>query len=109
MNALRHRIAAEKPPVMRLLRQTRFFSAEEIHVAEELINIHWLENKAQEEHGRFVMIETSSQEKYQATRTFYLKTRDQEYARIADFHHPGDDRMIYVKYLGQNGSMKPNG
>lgn len=44
-----------------------------------------------------------------AIQAFYLTPPYQEYARIADFHQPGDDRMIYVKYLGQNGSMKPNG
>ncbi len=111
MSALRPMIAAEKPPVMSPLRQTRFFRTEEMPVAEELIDIYWLENKAQEEHGRLVMIETSSQEKCQATRAFYLKTQYQEGARIriADLHQPGDDRMIYVKYLGQNGRMKPNG
>lgn len=167
MSAIRPMIAADKPPVMSLLRQTRFFTEEEVHVAEELIDIYlnddrqtdyrlvvieheqtvvgylcygpapltrgtfdlywiavspdfqghglgkqllsWLENKVQEEHGRLVMIETSSQEKYHATRAFYLKTRYQECARIADYYQPGDDRMIYVKYLGQNGSMKPNG
>ena len=109
MSAMRPMIAADKPPVMSLLRQTRFFTEEEVHVAEELIDIYWLENKVQEEHGRLVLIETSSQERYQATRAFYQKTRYQDCARIADFYQPGDDRMIYVKYLGQNGNMKPNG
>ncbi|NLP09984.1 GNAT family N-acetyltransferase [bacterium] len=166
MSAIRPMLAADKPQVMTLLRQTPC-TEEEIAVAEEQMDIYlnddrrtdyrlividheqtvagylcygptpltrgtydlygiavspdfqghglgkrllgWLENKVQEEHGRLVRIETSSQEKYKAIRAFYLKARYQECARLVDFYQPGDDRIFYVKYLEQNGSMKPNG
>jgi ribosomal protein S18 acetylase RimI-like enzyme len=71
--------------------------------------VKWLENKLEEKHGRLILIETSSQEKYQATRQFYLNMHYQECVRIADFYKPGDDRIIYVKYLEQTGSLKHNG
>jgi ribosomal protein S18 acetylase RimI-like enzyme len=70
--------------------------------------VKWLENKLEEKHGRVIIIETSSQEKYKATRQFYLNMHYQECVRIADFYKPGDDRIIYAKYLEQTGSLKHN-
>lgn len=61
--------------------------------------VKWLENKIKEESGRLIIIETSSQPKYEPTRQFYLKLGYSEVARIADFYKQGDDRMIYVKYF----------
>jgi ribosomal protein S18 acetylase RimI-like enzyme len=45
------------------------------------------------------MIETSSQPKYLPTRKFYEKLGYREMARIPDFYRPGDDRVIFGKYL----------
>lgn len=59
----------------------------------------WLEKKIEAEQGRMIIIETSSQPKYQPTRQFYLRSYCQEVARIPDFYKPGDDRVIYVKRL----------
>ncbi len=61
--------------------------------------VHWLENRVKEEKGRLIIIETSSQPKYEPTRQFYLRLDYQEVARIAGFYKPGDDRVIYAKYF----------
>jgi len=63
--------------------------------------MNWLENHLEENNGRLLIIETSSQIKYASTRSFYLKQLYRENVRIADFYQPGDDRIIYVKYFGQ--------
>lgn len=59
--------------------------------------VNWLESKVEEEKGRMIIIETSSQVKYEPTRQFYLRLGYQEVARIPDFYKPGDDRVIYTK------------
>lgn len=61
--------------------------------------VHWLEEKVKEANGRLIVIETSSQPKYEPTRQFYLRLAYKEVARIADFYKPGDDRVIYVKHF----------
>ena len=63
--------------------------------------MNWLENHLEENNGRLLIIETSSQVKYESTRSFYLKQHYRESVRIADFYKPGDDRIIYVKYFSQ--------
>jgi len=63
----------------------------------------WLEDKVEEEHGRMIIIETSSQPKYESTRQFYLRSGCQEVARIPDFYKSGDDRVIYVKRFDKKG------
>ncbi len=57
----------------------------------------WLEDRVRERDGRMVLIETSSQPKYEPTRRFYLKLDYREVARVPDFYRPGDDRIIYAK------------
>lgn len=49
--------------------------------------------------GRLIIIETSSQKKYESTQAFYLRSGYQLAAQIKDFYQPGDDRMIYIKYI----------
>jgi GNAT superfamily N-acetyltransferase len=49
--------------------------------------------------GRLVIIETSSQPKYEPTRQFYLRNGYDLEARVRDFYKPGDDRLIFVKTL----------
>jgi ribosomal protein S18 acetylase RimI-like enzyme len=49
--------------------------------------------------GRLIIIETSSQDKYKATQAFYLHNGYHPAAQIKDFYKPGDDRMIYTKYI----------
>ena len=59
----------------------------------------WLEEKVREEGGRMILIETSSQSKYQTTRQFYLHMGYKEVSRIPHFYRPGDDRITYAKYF----------
>lgn len=63
--------------------------------------VRYLENEVKKKGGRLVMIETSSQPKYLPTRKFYEKLGYREMARIPDFYRPGDDRVIFGKYLGE--------
>lgn len=64
---------------------------------QQLVN--WLEDEVKRNNGRLVLIETSSQPKYQPTRKFYEKLGYTEVARIRDFYRPGDDRVIFGKYF----------
>lgn len=50
--------------------------------------------------GRRIYIETSSTEKYEPTRAFYLKCGYQIEAVLQDFYHPGDAKVIFVKAVG---------
>lgn len=59
----------------------------------------WLEDEVRRRNGRVVIIETSSQPKYQGTRRFYLDLGYKEVARVPDFYRAGDDRVIYAKYF----------
>jgi len=59
----------------------------------------WLEEEVRKRKGRLIVIETSSQPKYEPTRKFYEKLGYTEVARIPDFYHPGDDRVIFGKYF----------
>lgn len=63
--------------------------------------VRYLENEVKKKGGRLVIIETSSQPKYLPTRKFYEKLGYREMARIPDFYRPGDDRVIFGKYLGE--------
>lgn len=51
--------------------------------------------------ARLIIIETSSTERYRLTQQFYLKNDYTISARIKDFYRPGDDRLIFTKYLTQ--------
>lgn len=66
--------------------------------------IQWLEKAVQEKKGRLIVIETSSRDKYATTRNFYRRLGYLENARIRDFYCPGDDLLIYCKYLKPEGA-----
>ena len=66
--------------------------------------IQWLEKTVQEKKGRLILIETSSKDKYAPTRHFYQRLGYVENARIRDFYRPGDDLLIYGKYLKPEGA-----
>jgi len=68
--------------------------------------VRWLEKKVKDAAGRMILIETSSQPKYESTRRFYLGLDYQEVSRIPDFYKPGDDRITYVKYFGSKESTE---
>ncbi len=49
--------------------------------------------------GRLVIAETSSLPRYGPTREFYRRRGYSEVAKIADYYRPGDDLVVYGKYL----------
>lgn len=49
--------------------------------------------------GRLVVAETSTLEKYEPTRRFYLQCGYRDEARIEDFYKPGDGKVFFVKRL----------
>lgn len=57
------------------------------------------ERLIRERGGRLVVLETSSVERYHATRQFYLRNGYREAARIPDFYAPNDDKVVYTKCL----------
>ena len=62
--------------------------------------VRWLEAEVAKRRGRMIIIETSSQPKYEPTRGFYLGLGYKEVARVPDYYRPGDDRIIYTKHFG---------
>lgn len=61
--------------------------------------LRWLESQVESWGGRLILIETSSQPKYERTRQFYLSLNYKEVSRIPDFYKPGDDKITYAKYF----------
>lgn len=61
--------------------------------------LNWVEKTAIDRRTRLILIETSSNAKYASTRRFYERRGYNETARVRDFYRPGDDRIIYCKYL----------
>ena len=49
--------------------------------------------------GKLLVVETSSQPKYEPTRQFYLRHQYNEAARIKDYYAQNDDLVIYSKYF----------
>jgi ribosomal protein S18 acetylase RimI-like enzyme len=49
--------------------------------------------------GRMLLIETSSQESYNATIRFYKKAGYKLMARIKNFYRIGDDKLVFSKEL----------
>jgi ribosomal protein S18 acetylase RimI-like enzyme len=57
------------------------------------------EDKIREAQGRLIIIETSSQPKYEKTRRFYLSHGYEVIGRVSDFYAPDDDKLILQKRL----------
>lgn len=51
--------------------------------------------------GRLLIAETSSRAEYLPTREFYVRRGYRELARIGGYYRPGDDLVVYGKYLTQ--------
>jgi ribosomal protein S18 acetylase RimI-like enzyme len=68
--------------------------------------VKWMEKQVLSRAGRLVVIETSSQAGYGATRDFYRRRGYRLVSRIADFYKPGDDRLSYAKYFPPGGSSR---
>lgn len=61
--------------------------------------IRYVEEEVRRRGGRILVVETSGTPAYSPTRSFYLSSGFREEGHIRDFYHPGDDLVIYVKYL----------
>ncbi|MBN2382881.1 GNAT family N-acetyltransferase [bacterium] len=61
--------------------------------------LHFVERSLINMGARLLIIETSSQPKYDPTVQFYLNNSYELAARIKDFYRPGDDRLILTKYF----------
>ncbi len=59
----------------------------------------FVENEVASKKGRLIIIETSSQHKYEPTRNFYSRNHYVIEAKIKDFYSENDDRLIYIKRL----------
>jgi ribosomal protein S18 acetylase RimI-like enzyme len=59
----------------------------------------WAEAEVARRRGRLVLIETSSQEVYRSTVRFYERCGYTLVARIGDYYRPGDDKLVFGKYL----------
>lgn len=49
--------------------------------------------------ARLVVAETAGRDEYGPTRAFYERRGYHARSRIPDFYAPGDDQVVYVKYL----------
>jgi ribosomal protein S18 acetylase RimI-like enzyme len=49
--------------------------------------------------GTLIVVETSSQPKYDPTRKFYLRNQYVQAAQIKDYYAPGDNLVIYTKHF----------
>jgi ribosomal protein S18 acetylase RimI-like enzyme len=58
-----------------------------------------IEDEIRKRRGRLILIETSSKESYDATRTFYEKKGYRVMGKIERFYSETDDKIIYGKYL----------
>ena len=56
--------------------------------------------------GRRLYAETSSQESYAPTRSFYEKNGFKRLALIEDFYAPGDGKVIYGKEIAKKTNLK---
>lgn len=57
------------------------------------------EEKVKAEGARLIIAETSSQDKYQATRLYYERNNFTMAAHIRDYYAAGDDLVIYSKHI----------
>ena len=57
--------------------------------------------------GRMILIETSSQESYDATIRFYKKAGYKLVARIKNFYRIGDDKLVFSKELAGRCPASP--
>jgi len=49
--------------------------------------------------ARLIVAETAGRDEYGPTRAFYERRGYHAQSRIPDFYAPGDDQVVYVKYL----------
>ena len=61
--------------------------------------LNFTEDVLRQRGGRLLIAETSSTAKYDKTREFYERKKFQKLAQIHEYYKPGDDLVIYGKYL----------
>lgn len=61
--------------------------------------LNYTEDVLKQRGGRLLIAETSSTPKYDKTREFYERKKFQRLAHIKEYYKPGDDLIIYGKYL----------
>ncbi len=61
--------------------------------------LNFTEDVLKQRGGRLLIAETSSTPKYDKTRQFYERKKFQRLAHIKEYYKPGDDLIIYGKYL----------
>jgi len=69
--------------------------------------LHFAEQEIERRGGRMLLIETSSQETYGGTISFYEQTGYEVAARIKDFYKPGDDKLIFCKRMDATLAPEP--
>jgi GNAT superfamily N-acetyltransferase len=63
--------------------------------------LEFVEADIRRQHGRLIMVETSSLPAYDATRRFYRKHGYEEVAVVPDFYADGDSLVLFQKRLPQ--------
>jgi hypothetical protein len=58
-----------------------------------------MEEELSAEGGRLVRVETAGSPEYASTRAFYEAIKYEVVAQIRDFYWPGNDLLIYGRYL----------
>ena len=61
----------------------------------------YVEKQVLKEHGRLLILETSSKESYGRTVEFYRRLGYEEASRIRDFYDVGDDKLIFIKRISR--------
>jgi ribosomal protein S18 acetylase RimI-like enzyme len=71
-----------------------------------------IESHIEKNHGRMLLLETSSRAEYEPTRCFYLKNGFRLVERIPDFYRSGEDRLTFRKcfngFTEQTGGKIPS-
>ena len=69
--------------------------------------LHFVEQEIERRGGRLLLIETSSQETYGGTISFYERSGYEIAARIRDYYKPGDDKLIFCRRRSAGPTVEP--
>jgi ribosomal protein S18 acetylase RimI-like enzyme len=64
-----------------------------------MLGLSFLEKIVRAKRDRRILADASTVPLYEKTQRFYLKNGFQEVARVADYYHPGNDRVTFWKKL----------
>jgi ribosomal protein S18 acetylase RimI-like enzyme len=68
--------------------------------------LRYVEQAVADRGGRLLLVETSGLASYDRTRAFYRKCGYDEEARIREFYKAGEDKVVFRKALGAQGSKR---